>query len=304
MRKFLIIVPIILIITGCVNYTELNNLEIVEKMAIDYNENTYKVTISTIEKQDKKIRKTYEVNARGINDAIKNLNIIADKKIYIAHMDILLITENAYNLKIDEIMNYFLNEKSSRNDFLIALVNDTSIIKEDIDLYEKIKIIEKNFATIKSINMESMLKDILDNKITYIPNISYDNDIKIEGISLINDKKIFTKLDREDTVIFNYVHDNIKNTDIDNINVVSNNTSLSYKKNTIKLDINSTLYQDNDSYNNLIKNKINNLFTKYKEQNYDIFNFEDICKKNIKEINIKVNVDHTSNSNIMEVKND
>ena len=43
MKKILLI-PIILLLTGCWNYNELNNLAICTGIAIDKNENNYEIT--------------------------------------------------------------------------------------------------------------------------------------------------------------------------------------------------------------------------------------------------------------------
>ena len=45
MKKFLLIIPILLIFTGCTDYKELNNIAIVTGIAVDMEDDKYKVSI-------------------------------------------------------------------------------------------------------------------------------------------------------------------------------------------------------------------------------------------------------------------
>lgn len=304
MKKIIFLAIILILSTACSNYTELNNLEIIDKIAIEYKDDTYRIIVSSIEKDDDIIRKSYEVEADNLRSGIEKLNLITDKKIYITHLDLLILTSDTYNAKITEIIDYFLNDKNSRNDFLVTLTNDIDVIKEDIDLIEKLKIIENNFGSTKTITLEEMLKDILEKKITYVPTINYQDDIEIEGISIIKDKKVIEHLTKDETIFYNFLKNNIKNTSIKDIEITSNNTGLSHRGNKITLDINSTLYQKSDDYEKIISDGIKKLFESNRDRNIDIFNFTSITNKNLKDISIEIKINGTSDIDKMEVDYD
>ena len=51
-KKLIILATLLCTITGCVHYTELNELEVVENLSIDFVEDTYCVVASTLEKKE------------------------------------------------------------------------------------------------------------------------------------------------------------------------------------------------------------------------------------------------------------
>ena len=117
MKKIFILLPLLFILTGCNSYIELNELGIINIISIEKNNNDYKLNatiIENIEKNGTPISKIYESNGKTIFEAIDNLGNSLNKKIYLSHLDLLIINETIKTNELEEIINYFLNNNESR----------------------------------------------------------------------------------------------------------------------------------------------------------------------------------------------
>ena len=117
MKKILII---LLLFTGC-NYKELNNIAIVTGIYIDYNKQ-YELDIMV--SKDKNI--IYHTSGKTIDESLSNLTI--PKQLYLGHLDILIINENAYK-RMNNITNYFNKNKEVSKRFYI-MMSKKNIIKK------------------------------------------------------------------------------------------------------------------------------------------------------------------------------
>lgn len=278
MRKLLIIV-LLVFVTGCVNYVELSDIEVIENLAIDYEDKMYKIAVTTVSKDKEKEYKVKKAQGNTLNNAIQNLKMKENKKIYIAHLNLLLLTEDVVESNLDDVIKFFLNNSESRNDFDIAITEGLDVLDDAKDIKNTIKIIEEDLATTKSILFEEFLSDILDENPTYLPVVLTNN--KIDGIMVIKTFKDMISLKEEECILYNFMDNSIKQTTFREIPVLSSMTSYNFKDGTLNIDINLTTSVNDGKIEKKLEEAIKEMFNKYKKKNIDIFNIGNkICNKN------------------------
>ena len=99
MKKILLII-IIIFLTGCYNYTEINDLAFISSIGIDYNKTNEKFIVTYEILNDNstgeaKINKSYTISAEGknITDAFNNTSLKVNNKPYFYHLKIIAIDE-------------------------------------------------------------------------------------------------------------------------------------------------------------------------------------------------------------------
>ena len=280
MRKLLIIV-LLVFVTGCVNYVELSDIEVIENLAIDYEDKMYKIAVTTVSKDKEKEYKVKKAQGNTLNDAIQNLKMKENKKIYIAHLNLLLLTKDVVESNLDDVIEFFLNNSESRNDFDIAITEGLDVLDDAKDIKNGIKIVEEDLATTKSILFEEFLSDVLDENTTYLPLVLTNN--KIDGIMIIKTFKDMISLKEEECILYNFMDNSIKQTTFREIPVLSSMTSYNFKDGTLNIDINLTTSVNDGKIERKLEEAIKEMFNKYKKKNIDIFNIENkVCNKNTK----------------------
>ena len=245
MKKLLFIIPILLMLTGCNSYIELNNLAVINKIGIEH-QDSYILYASIIDSVDKENinpnEKLIKVEGKTIYDLINNLSIACDKKIYMSHLDLLILNDSIKSHEIQELINYFLNNNETREDFLIITADDIETLISKSKFQEINNLIEIN-RNDTSISIYTTMYDLINkymlNEPIYLSNITFDNELIPSGITKIYNNKI-THINNEDAIYINYLLNNIN----------------TYKK-SLECDYNKYLYLDILSSNtNIIKNKI------------------------------------------------
>lgn len=286
MKKLLIVFFILLCITGCSNYTELNELLVVTSIGIDYKEDKYMVYLSTVDGKldDKEIEKeyvTYKSEGKTILDAFNRLYQDVDKKIYLSHLDLLVLSNEALTSNLNDIVKTFLYDIENRSSFSVITTDDISTLFDYSDFTNKVsnfsKTNAKELSAISNITFDNFSTIVLEENYFILPNIKVENDnLAYQGGVLINKKKDIEKIDIESMIAYNYLTNNVNRTTIDNINVLSNYTTLRTSNNKVSINIISDVYdKDAKEYPKVLKEKIDTfLDTYYKDKKIDILNLE------------------------------
>lgn len=289
MKKYLLLLPI-LFITGCTSYIELNDLAIINAIGIESIENEYHLTASIVDTKDIETNdiKTiiYETKGNSINKIIDDLSLTLNKKIYISHLDLLLINESIKTKEFEEITNFFLNNNESREDFLVVFTSDIKKVLENTKLKEINDLIEINQnETSKSIytTMHDVINNYYLKNDIYLTNIEIDDKVKILGLKKFKSNKYET-IESNDTLFINYILNNIKsykyslecsNNNYLYLNILKSNINELNKKylitNEIKVISNEC---------NLTKDEINEVFNNYLKENLSRFANKEINIKN------------------------
>lgn len=129
MKKILVILPLLLMLTGCWNYRELNEYAIATGMAIDYENDKYEVSLifasgKKDEEDDTQVTVSSE-KGDTIYQAIKNIGLSTPKEIYISHLSVIVLSEEVAKNGVTPVLDYLLREPQSHQNFYIVVAKDT-----------------------------------------------------------------------------------------------------------------------------------------------------------------------------------
>lgn len=133
MKKILLIIPILLLCSGCNDYKELNNIAIISGMSIDMDKDNYKVSIlvansKTTEKSEKEGTSgnvVYEGTSGSISEAMKKIDSRLPKQLYLGHLGVVVISEDVAKRGVDDITDYFFrNPETTKRFYLIMTRKD------------------------------------------------------------------------------------------------------------------------------------------------------------------------------------
>lgn len=130
MKKILIVIGAILLLTGCYDYHELNDLEIVSSLIIDYKEDKYVVNIEVLETGDAADTGSFFLEGEGVTLEEAMNNIYRDSALtpFYTHMKSLIISKRVAEAGIDDFFDYLLRDTQFRKDIYIFVTNDVDKI--------------------------------------------------------------------------------------------------------------------------------------------------------------------------------
>lgn len=133
MKKIIMLISLILLLGGCYNYKELNEYAIATGMAIDYDEEKKEYEISLLISNSPKSGTeassgyqtvVYSGKGPSVYDAIKDIGLISPKQIYIGHLSIVIVSEDAAKEGLLKCLDFLLEEPRSKKNFYVALAKD------------------------------------------------------------------------------------------------------------------------------------------------------------------------------------
>ena len=135
MKKIIIPLILILSLSGCKNYIEINDLAILTGIVIDYKDNMYEVTAQLIvNDKDSKIE-VFKSSSSSINEAIAELSKLSNKEVFISHLKVLIVTDRIIKKDID-FKDYFLRSSKSKMNFYIYVI-DNDISDKILNVYKE-----------------------------------------------------------------------------------------------------------------------------------------------------------------------
>lgn len=295
MKKIILIILILFLITGCSSYIELNDLAIIDIIAIQKNNNNYKLSISYIEEIDKDSltpkTKIIEKESSNIFLAFDELKLNINKKIYLSHLNMLIIDNSIKTKEIDEIINYFLNNQDSREDFLVIYSDEIENIMQNSKFQEINDLVKINYQETSKViytTMYDLIKNYYNNKSFYLTKVNYDQNISTNGIIEFKNNN-YTNLEENEGIFINYI--------LNNLDTYSYTYECMEGKNLTLKILKATSNKLKD--NLLITNEINIIANDCKYQNKEINeNFTNYLKENLKKYtNKKLEIKNTIRGN-------
>ena len=289
--KFFLFISLLLLLTGCTSYTELNDLSIVSTIGIDYKDNKYQLIVNVIDGKldDQEIEKsitTFSSENESLEEAFNDIYLKSNKKLYLSHLDLLIITEDAINEKFSSIIKNFLENNEYRNNFNVVLLKDFTLSEfmnqniqaEDINNLMTTNEKETAFCVVK--DFEMIVKELLIDKNSYIPTISFsDEELTLNGFTLIKDYQIYDQLTLEESILLNMLQNKIHKAYLSDSNIFENQTLIITKDNHISFHFITTLNKDNN-FEEKTKKQLIKFLKKYQNVGYDILKLTEKIKKN------------------------
>lgn len=182
MTRKLLLLPLLcllLLVTGCWNRRELNELAITVGMGIDKQDQKYKVSVQVVvpgEVAAKKGRGASPVvmfSAVGdtVFEAIRKMTTVSPRKIYISHLRVVIIGEALAREGIGKSLDFLTRDSEARPDFYIAISKNSEaaqILKvlttlEALPanmLFNALETSQKVWAPTTSVTLDELISDI------------------------------------------------------------------------------------------------------------------------------------------------
>ena len=135
-KTILIIITIILTISlsGCSGYDELNKLSIVTAVAFDKTDDEYELSFlianspksQTSSKEGEAKTTVYSGKGKTVTEAIKEIEQISPKQIYLGHINVVIISEDIGEDGFLKISDWLIRNPQTRKKFYLLQAKDVS----------------------------------------------------------------------------------------------------------------------------------------------------------------------------------
>lgn len=211
MKKIIIPILVLLLLTGYTPYVEVNDLVIVDMLGLEKVDNDYILTINTVyEEKDnnatKSIYKDYVFKGKSLGKVFLEAKKINTKKAYYGHLKLVVFQSKLLD---KELINYFQKEFKEMNYLIIGTdsrIND--LFKKYNSSSKIIKAVNKekiSNADIHLATFEDYLKDIVNKKRTStLPIVSLNNNnLVVKGLETYQKNILLSKEQAKITYLLN-----------------------------------------------------------------------------------------------------
>ena len=135
--KTLLLIIFMCFVTGCYDYNELNELAIANGIAIDIKDDKYLVSIlianshkdtADSEKNQATIS-LFQGEGNSIDEAITNLELTLPKKLYLGHVNIILLSNEYAKKGIEDLFDYVMRKPELLKKMYMAVTKDVEAYK-------------------------------------------------------------------------------------------------------------------------------------------------------------------------------
>lgn len=330
-KRILIIISFVLILCGCYDYRELNDMSIVTGIGIDYQDNEYEVSLevtkSIKEGSSQKLETIiYTGKDKFIAEAFLKAKNMSDKYVYTEHVNVLLVSKKLAENDVSKVIDYIVRETSINSNYNMIVVDNP---KEILEKKLENDTISNLITNTVNYYLDNTSFDDLDIMASYM--INKRDDIAVPIISMVEDKVNFDKVayfDGDkcvgdiDSKLYSLLRLNSSN-----INFSKNGNTVSILNNEVKYEIKNDEIiikvtgeglvkeinkqinlEDDDSYSYLeriiskdMKSEIDSFLEISLSNGSDLLGLQDKYykkyKKDMKDIKYKVDVDITITKN-------
>lgn len=308
MKKYILFFLLLVIIFGGLkNIRELNELAIVRSIGIDLTEDK-EICISAIVANTSKETKedtgiVYTAVGKSVQEAARNMVDISPKKLYMGHLEALVICEDIAREELENTLDFFIRDNEGSNSFYLFIAKESSaedilntINQEEVDVISFLKSTQKYKGNANLNTLNDNLKSLLETGTDLCVNsVSIEDDkLTISDMVYFEGWKMKGYLTTDESILYNILKNNTDNfiitlgekDDLIVAEAVSSKTKISVDKkeeNTInielKLDTNITQVGKNINLNEIyaitdtkkqisdkLKNEIELLYDKLKEE--------------------------------------
>lgn len=244
MKKIIICILILVSLTGCQNYRELNDLAIVSGVSIAKVGEDYELTVEVVnpkKEQDASSSKEtefviYKNKSDSIQEAFRRMINEAPKKMYGAQIDILILDESIVKEELGSIIDFFARDPEIRSEFYVLVGKNDSILEvitplEKISSQNILQSLEANNKYLGSSNLvtfHDLINNYLNDKIDLaLPSVKLVGNASVgsentnlsdteentyhilDNIAIFKDNKLVGYLNEEDSKVYNLITNNL-----------------------------------------------------------------------------------------------
>lgn len=200
---FGIIITSLLLLAGCWNRRELNDLSIVVAMGVDKFDGYYSVSVQIVNPGEIAAKGgsgrvpvvVYQEKGKTIFEAIRKITTISPRRLYFSHLRFIVFGENSASKGISETLDFLLRDPEIRTDFYITVSKDTKAIDvlkvlTSIDkipaneIFSSLEAAEKAWGPTSKITLDELTSDLVSNGKSAVL-----TGIKIEGDAQAGEKQ-------------------------------------------------------------------------------------------------------------------
>lgn len=225
MRKYVIaLILIVLVFSGLDNLREIPDLAIVKAIGLDLTEEgEYKATVIVLDstgEDEKNNGIIYEAVGESVQEAIRHIVDESPKKLYLAHMETLILSEQIAREKFENTLDFFIRDNEGSNEFFLFIANGCEahevievLNEEKIDMNETLR----SSATYRGNSNTETLNDIIKNimrpgKDISVNSCTINNDlIKIMDMAYFKGWEMQGFLEDQESIIYNMLDNNLEN---------------------------------------------------------------------------------------------
>ncbi len=312
-KKIIILIFSIFILTGCYDNIELNKLAMISGVGIDYLDDEFFVTyeiLNDTKTLENTTMKSYTITGSGksISEAFVDASYRTPKKPFFDHLKVVLISNNVINEHIDEITDYLIRDINIRDEFFLLVannttpkeilnhVNDNSPVVSDliVSLIDN-EAYNNNLAT-KEYFHNTLAKFISDNIDVVLSSVSIlDDEISLDKFYIFDGYEFKNTLSIHNSALYSLVTKNVfslifsKEYDNKNLTISITNAipsiDVTSDKITINLDLIGKILENNPNFDlkeektyQMLNKDFSNLIKK------DVTNFVKILQNNKSDI--------------------
>ena len=251
MRKILLVVIILITLTGCYNYRELNDLAIVSAISVSKVDEEYNVIVQVV--KPKKEQDTSNINqpnfitfkSKGetLQEAFRLMVKESPKKIYGAQMQVLLLDESVAKDDLSDVLDFFAREPEVRNEFYVLVSKNDNVLEvltpldniSSQNIMESLEANNKYLGYANLVTFNDLLAYYQNERIQIaLPSIyltgnnnvgdeeenidasKVDTSVVLGPLAIFKGNKLIGYLSEEESLAYNIVMDNITNALITN----------------------------------------------------------------------------------------
>lgn len=254
MKRILILLFTLMIfinpLTGCWSRREIHELAIASAIGIDKSEKGYLVTVQLINPGEIAAKApttrtavtTYRASGESIFEALRKLTLETPRKIYLAHIRLLVFGEDFAKEGIGKALDLFSRDHEIRTDFYIVVARNTKAEKllniltpvEKIPsnkIYTSLEMSSKAWAPTKTVQLDELLRSLIskgknpvltgvfikgDPKIGMdihnVEKVNARTTVQICTLAVFKNDKLVSWLTEPESKGFNYIEGNVSNT--------------------------------------------------------------------------------------------
>lgn len=241
MKKIIILILPLLLLTGCYNYRELNDLAIATAIEIDKVDDEFKLLVQVanpknqndVSSSNQPKFVTFEATGKTLQEAFRNIIKESSKKIYGMHIQLLVITENIAKEDLDSMLDFLFRNTEIRKEFYVVVdttQNDDKLLKiltpvtnlSSQSIIDTLETNNKHMGVSNLVTFNDLMDIYLDEKKELVlPTISMvgnyeegkseenlestevDANVILGNMAIFKDEKLIGYLDKEQSIIIN-----------------------------------------------------------------------------------------------------
>lgn len=214
MKKIILLVCVLLM-TGCYNYNELDELKIVSSIFVDYKDDEYKVTVEVLNTSKEKENASYFIEGSGqtFEESLNDIYTKSTYTPYYSQMEAAVFSMSIAEDKIEYLYDYFTRDPRIRKDFYVFITEDIESLLEfksneqlsiGETLKKNMKENQKKNAKYRTSNFREMLNNYLNDTNYFLGSIKLDEEnLVLEDTYLIHKSKLNQKIDEKAVLLIN-----------------------------------------------------------------------------------------------------